>query len=180
MEQTGHHYVAIFGGSVSGSEAAHQLAGRGFRVVVFDQNYLPYGKIEDGLPKWHAKLRDKEEDLIDDKLDHPNITFVPGVRLGKEVDFNDLVNNWGFSAILIATGAWRDRSLPISGIDDYVDKGLVYQNPFVYWFNHYHEPGYTGPAYSVPDNAIVVGGGLASLDVVKIIMIETVQKALLK
>ncbi len=178
MEDSGHHYVAIFGGSVSGSEAAHLLAERGFRVAVFDQNYLPYGKIEDGLPKWHAKLRDKEEATIDDKLSHENITFIPGVRLGKELDFNDIAANWGFSAVLLATGAWKDRSLPIMGIDDYVDKGLVYQNPFIHWFNHYHESGYQGQAYEIPDGAIVVGGGLASLDVVKVVMIETVQKAL--
>lgn len=180
LEHTGHHFVAIFGGSVSGSEAAFQLANRGFRVVVFEQNILPYGKIEDGLPKWHAKLRDKEEKLIDDKLDHINIRYVPCVRLGRDLDFHDLVNNWGFSAVLLATGAWKDRPVPIEGIDDYVEKGLVYQNPFVYWFNHYHEPTYKGRQYEVPDNAVVVGGGLASLDVVKIVMIETVQKALQK
>ncbi len=50
------HIVAIFGGAVSGSEAAYQLAEKGIRTVVFDQNALPYGKIEDGLPKWHVKL----------------------------------------------------------------------------------------------------------------------------
>ena len=64
MQHTGHHFVAIFGGAVAGSEAAYQMAKRGIRVVVFDQNTLPYGKIEDGLPKWHEKLRDKEEAKI--------------------------------------------------------------------------------------------------------------------
>lgn len=180
MEHSGHHFIAVFGGSVAGSEAAYQLASQGFRVVVFDQNYLPYGKIEDGLPKWHAKLRDKEEKLIDDKLNQPNIRYVPGVKLGRDIDFVDVANNWGFSAVLVATGAWRDRSLPIDGIDAYVDKGLVYQNPLVYWFNHYHEPDYQGKTYNIPDGALVVGGGLASLDVVKIVMIETVQRALAK
>jgi len=62
MEHSGHHFIAIVGGAVAGSEAAYQLAIRGFRVVVFDQNMLPYGKIEDGLPKWHDKLRNKEEE----------------------------------------------------------------------------------------------------------------------
>ena len=50
------HIVAVFGGAVSGAEAAFQLAERGIKTVVFDQQLLPYGKIEDGLPKWHAKL----------------------------------------------------------------------------------------------------------------------------
>ncbi len=180
MEHFGHHFIAVFGGSVAGSEAAFQLSKRGFRVVVFDQNALPYGKIEDGLPKWHAKLRDKEERLIDTKLDQPNIRFVPGVRLGRDIDFEDLVKRWGFSAVLIAVGAWKDRKLTIPEPEKWLNKGLIYQNPFMYWFNHKHEPGYTGPRYEVKDNALIVGGGLASLDVVKVIMLETVQEALLK
>ena len=180
MENSGHHFIAIFGGAVAGSEAAYQLAKRGFRVVVFDQNSLPYGKIEDGLPKWHDKLRDKEEEKINQRLSMPNVRFVPGVKLGLDLDFEDVVKNWGFTAILIATGAWKDRPLPVEGIDQYVDRGLYYQNPFVYWFNHYHEPNYAGPQFEVKDGAIVVGGGLASLDVVKILMIETVQRALAK
>ncbi len=59
MKPSGHHYVVVFGGAVAGSEAASQLAERGIRVIVFDQNALPYGKIEDGLPLWHVKLHDK-------------------------------------------------------------------------------------------------------------------------
>jgi NADPH-dependent glutamate synthase beta subunit-like oxidoreductase len=178
MKHSGHHFVAIFGGAVAGSEAAYQMAKRGFRVVVFDQNTLPYGKIEDGLPKWHEKLRDKEEGRINDKLSHPNVQFVPNARLGDNIDFEDIVKNWGFSAVMLATGAWKDRPLPVDGIDEYIDKGLYYQNPLVYWFNHYHEPTYQGQQFELTDDAMVIGGGLASLDVVKILMIESVQKAL--
>jgi NADPH-dependent glutamate synthase beta subunit-like oxidoreductase len=172
------HLVAIFGGAVSGAEAAHQLAQRGIRCVVFEQNALPYGKIEDGLPKWHAKLRDKEEGNIDEKLSHPLVTYVPNVRLGEDLDFADVVDNWGFSAVFLATGAWRDRPLPIDGIDGYVGKGLYYQNPFIYWYNHFHEPGFDGEQMEIHDGALVVGGGLASIDVVKALMMETLQKAL--
>jgi len=180
MEHSGHHFIAVIGGSVSGSEAALQLAEKGFRVVVFDQMALPYGKIEDGLPKWHVKLRDKEETNIDQKLMHKNIRFVPNIRLGKDIEVNDLVENWGFSAILLATGAWCDRPLPIEKIDKYKGKGLIYQNQLIKWFNHCHEPGYDGPLFNMPDGAAVVGGGLASIDVIKIIMIKTVQNKLLE
>ena len=55
------HFVAIFGGACAGSEAAFRLAERGIYVAVFEQQALPHGKIEDGLPKWHVKLRNKEE-----------------------------------------------------------------------------------------------------------------------
>jgi hypothetical protein len=104
---------------------------------------------------------------------------VPKVRLGTDISFQDL-RQWGFSAIILATGAWRDRPLPIEGLDDFNDHGLYYQNPFVHWFNHKHEPDYSGPSCKINDDAIVIGGGLASLDVVKILMIETVCDALIK
>ena len=180
LEHSGHHFIAVLGGSVAGSEAAYQLVQRGFRVVVFEQNKLPYGKIEDGLPKWHVKLRDKEERKIDDKIDHENVRYIPEIRLGEDINFEDLVKNWGFTAVLIATGAWKDRPLPIDGIDKYVGNGLIYQNPFIYWYNHFHEPDYSGQVYEIKDNAIVVGGGLASIDVVKALMFVTVEEALKK
>ncbi len=172
------HVVAIFGGAVAGSEAAERLAGRGINVVVFDQNNLPYGKIENGLPKWHIKLRDSQESKIDHKLKHPLVQYVPGVRLGDDISFNDLVTNWGFSAVLLATGAWRDRPLPIDGVDAYINKGLYYQNPLVSWFNHNHSSIDTHIHYEIPDDTIIIGGGLASFDVVKIVMIESAKAAL--
>lgn len=171
------HLVAIFGGAVSGSEAAHQLAERGVSSIVFDQNILPYGKIEDGLPKWHAKLRDKEESKIDQKLSHELVTFVPQVKLGEDISFEELTK-MGFCAVLLAIGAWRDRPLPLTHADQYVDKGLIYQNPLIYWFNHKHEAHYDGPTFTITDNMAIIGGGLASLDVAKVIMFELVEKAL--
>lgn len=173
------HYVAIIGGSISGSEAAKILAENGFRVVVFEMNKLPYGKIEDGLPNWHVNLRNRQINEIDSKLDHPNIRFVPNTKIGSEIGFLDIVNNWGFSAIILANGAWQDRNMPILNIEKFIDKELVYQNSFIYWFNHKHEPDYNGIKYIVKNNTVVIGGGLASLDVVKVVMIELVKKQLL-
>ena len=180
MEDFKKHYIAVIGGSISGSEAASLLAQNGFKVVVFDMNKLPYGKIEDGLPSWHINLRNRQQDEIDKKLDHKNILYVPLVKIGTDILFNDLVNNWGFSAIILANGAWLDREFPLEGIDKFKNSNLIYQNDFIYWFNHKHEPDYKGPNYKLKDNAIVVGGGLASLDVVKIFMIELVKEILQK
>ncbi len=174
------NYVAVIGGSVSGSQAAYILAEKGYRVVVFEMNNLPYGKIEDGLPKWHVNLRDKQEQNIDQKLAHPNIYFVPKAKIGRDIEFDDLINEWGFSIIIFANGAWKDRALPIEGIDKFVNNGLVYQNTLLYWYNHKHEPDYKGIRFELKDKTIVIGGGLSSLDVMKLGMIELVQKALKK
>ena len=77
MNHYGKHFVAIIGGSVAGSEAAKLLGEKGYRVAVFDQKMLPYGKIEDGLPLWHKALRDKEEAAINQRLSNENVRYIP-------------------------------------------------------------------------------------------------------
>jgi NADPH-dependent glutamate synthase beta subunit-like oxidoreductase len=170
--------VAVVGGATAGAEAASILAARGVLCAVFEQNCRPFGKIEDGLPRWHDKLRRKEYDTINAKLDHPLVHFVPSTKVGTDVDLVDLTDRWGFSAVILANGAWRDRQFPVAGADEFVSRGLVYQNSFIYWFNHFMESGYDGPVYDVPDGAVVVGGGLASIDVVKALQVEGVRRAL--
>ncbi len=172
------HIVAIIGSGVSGAEAAARLSEKGIECVVFEQKRIPYGKLESGLPKWHVNLRNMHEAKIDAKLKHSLVHFVPFVRLGEQISVTSLLSDWRFSAVLLATGAWKDRPLPIDGIDDYIGKGLYYQNPFVSWYNHSHVPGFEKGDYEVLPGAVVIGGGLASLDVVKILMIETTRRVL--
>lgn len=177
----GNNYcVAVFGGAVAGSEAVEQMTSKGVHVVVFDQNKLPYGKIESGLPKWHVKLRDKQEQKIDQKLDQPLVHYIPNCRLGQDISFQQITGEWGFNAVLLATGAWRDRPLPVPGIEQFLGKGFYYQNPFVQWFNLCHDPSYDGPQFKIQDNAVVIGGGLASIDVAKILMIENFRNSVAK
>jgi NADPH-dependent glutamate synthase beta subunit-like oxidoreductase len=172
------HVVAIIGGATSGAEAASVLSDHGCDVVVFEQNPRPFGKIEDGLPRWHAKQRAKEYVKIGEKLCKRGVTLVPKTRLGTDVPFGALLEEWGFSAVLLANGAWKDRPLPVPEPYAYEGKGVAYQNALVYWFNHYHEKGYAGEQYQVPEGVIICGGGLASFDVAKICMIETTQRKL--
>jgi hypothetical protein len=154
------------------------LADHGIRVVVIEQNERPYGKIEDGLPRWHREQRKQEYGRIDARLKRPGVFFLPSTKLGRDIDFQELCDNWGFSAVLLANGAWRDRELGIAGAEKFIGKGLVYQNSIIYWYNHKNEERYTGPYYQTPDDALVVGGGLASMDVVKILQLENYERAL--
>ncbi len=172
------HCVAVIGGAVAGAEVAGALAEGGAEVVVFEQNLRPYGKIEDGLPRWHIALRKKEYEAIGSRLRQPNVHFVPNTAVGKDFDFRELTRSWGFSGVVLACGAWRDRPLPVDGADDWIDKGLVYQNPFILWFNHANEAAYQGPVFQPEDGVVVVGGGLASIDVVKVLMLETTRARL--
>ena len=165
--------VLIIGGAVSGSTAVKKLTDEGIRCVVVEQNRMPYGKIEDGLPRWHEKQRINEYFKIDDIISNELVDFVPLTRIGKDVSFEEIYN-MGWSCIYFANGAWKDRSFPIKEIEDF--NNFYYQNPFVYWFNHYHEPSYNGPKVDIKDDAIVIGGGLASIDVCKITQLELVRQ----
>lgn len=171
-KEIGRHHVAVIGGATAGAEVASRLADRGVSVTVFEQNPRPYGKIEDGLPRWHEALRQKEYRAIDAKLSKPGVAFVPRTRIGRDIDFRELVSDWGFSAVVLANGAWRDRPLPLAGADEYVGRGLVYQNAFVIAFNHAERGDLEDMSYVVHDGALIVGGGLASIDVAKIHTLE--------
>jgi ferredoxin/flavodoxin---NADP+ reductase len=178
MPNEGCHFVAVVGGAISGSVAAEILSDYGIRVAVFEQNARPYGKIEDGLPRWHVEQRRQEYARIDARMMKPGVHFIPSTKIGRDISFEDLCNKWNFSAVVLANGAWRDRDLGVPGADKYLGRGLVYQNPFIYWYNHKNEKSYSGPRYETPDEALVVGGGLASIDVVKVLQLENYEREL--
>ncbi|MHC4850293.1 MAG: NAD(P)-binding protein [Planctomycetota bacterium] len=177
-ETAGRHFVAIVGGAVSGSVAAELLSEDGIEVVVVEQNERPYGKIEDGLPRWHAVQRKKEYAKIAERLKRPGVHYAPSTKLGRDLTFEDIAQNFGFSAVLLANGAWRDRPFPVPNADRWIGRGLEYQNPFIQWFNHRNEENYPGRWIEVPHGAAVFGGGLASIDVVKICQLESYGRAI--
>ena len=156
MTHKPYHFVAVVGGAIAGSVAAEILADSGIHGLVIEQNKRPYGKIEDGLPRWHLEQRQQEYSRIDARLRKPGVFFLPCTKLGPDLDFQDLCDNWGLSTVILANGAWRDRELGI----------------------HKNEEDCTGPQYLAPDEALVVGGGLASIDVVKILQLENYERVL--
>src|SRR6266403_2090447 len=89
-----YHFAAIVGGAIAGSVAAEILADHGIPVVVIEQNKRPYGKIEDGLPRWHREQRKQEYSRIDARLKKPGVFFLPSIKLGRDIDFQDLCDNW--------------------------------------------------------------------------------------
>jgi flavin-dependent dehydrogenase len=90
MTHRPYHFVAVVGGAIAGSVAAEILADNGIHVVVIEQNKKPYGKIEDGLPRWHLEQRKQEYSRIDARLKKPGVFFLPYTRLGRDLDFQDL------------------------------------------------------------------------------------------
>jgi NADPH-dependent glutamate synthase beta subunit-like oxidoreductase len=98
--------------------------------------------------------------------------------LGRDFDLRWLSSQPGVAAVVLANGAWRDRPLQLPGIERLQGRGFLYQNAFVYWFNHYEDVDYDGPTYAIEPGTIVIGGGLASVDVAKIVNLELYRRAL--
>ena len=106
FEGAGRQVVLVAGCAVAGSSAIAQFAKQGILTIAMEQNQRPYGKIEDGLPRWHVKLRRQEYDKINAKLDHPNVRFLPLTKMGHDITLEEILG-WGLSAVCLAIGADR-------------------------------------------------------------------------
>ena len=114
--------IAVIGGATAGAEAAGIFSEQGILTVVFEQNARPYGKIEDGLPRWHKLLREKEYRTIDQKLTQPHVHLVPETKVGRDLELRELTDHWGFHAVVLANGAWSETFQPgdysLAGLGD--------------------------------------------------------------
>src|SRR5262245_6957007 len=99
--------IAVIGGATAGAEAADICAKQGSLTVVFEQNARPYGRVEDGLPRWHVGPRAKEYATIDQKLGQSHVYFVPNTKVGRDISLRELCESWGFHTVVLANGAWR-------------------------------------------------------------------------
>ena len=175
--------VAVVGGGVAGSEIASKMAENGILVAVFERDRVAFGEPDGAVPFWHEERRRAERDTIVAKLSHPGIEYIPCTAVGKELDFRDLVGpKWNFTAVVLANGAALDRELELpSGPSgrEFLGRGFEYRRSFVRSFNESHRAGSGGPR--IEDNrggGVVIGGGLAALDVAKIMNLEAVITAL--
>lgn len=106
--------VAIIGAGPAGMTAAQDLAQIGYQVTVFDALPKAGGMMRYGIPKYRLPEAtvDREADFL---LKQQGIEFKPNTRIGQDVKFADLQQEYG--AILIAIGCQESRGLPIEGTD---------------------------------------------------------------
>lgn len=105
--------VAIIGSGPAGLAAADQLNQLGHEVTVFDKadevgGLLFYGipnmKLDKGVVRRRVRLLESE-----------GIRFKTGVEIGKDVTIEELRHQ--FNAVILATGAQKQRTLGIEGDD---------------------------------------------------------------
>jgi ferredoxin--NADP+ reductase len=158
-------HIAIVGSGPAGyytAEAAQKEFGDDVRVDIFDLLPVPYGLIRTGVAPDHQSIkavsRRYEKTALSD-----NVRFVGNVAVGKDVTIPELCEL--YDAVVLATGAPRDRPLDIPGADL---ANVFGSAAFVGWYNGHPQFAELDPDLSA-STAVVIGMGNVALDVARIL-----------
>ncbi len=156
--------VAVVGSGPSGLACASDLAKWGYEVTVFEALHklggvLVYGIPEFRLPKERIVAREISE------VEKLGVKFEKDVIVGRTVTIDSLLDEEGFDAVFIGSGAGLPRFMGIEGENL---NGVVSANEFLTRANlmHAYDAEYDTPIY-VGKRVVVVGGGNVAMDAVR-------------
>lgn len=158
------HKVAIVGSGPAGLACASDLARMGYEVTIFEALHevggvLVYGIPEFRLPK--SKIVAREID----KIRQLGVRFETDVVVGRTVTIDSLLDEEGFEAVFIGSGAGLPRFMGIEGENL---NGVLSANEFLTRANlmRAYDEQYDTPIY-VGRKVVVVGGGNVAMDAVR-------------
>src|SRR5215471_13475858 len=132
-------------------------------VDVLDRLPTPYGLVRYGVAPDHPSIKSIAE-YLRGALEHDQVSFLGGVRLGGEVTREDLISC--YDAVVYATGAMRDRRMGIEGEDL---PGSYAATDFVNWYCG-HPDTDSGSFTLDAESVAVVGVGNVAVDVARILI----------
>ncbi|TXK18581.1 FAD-dependent oxidoreductase [Homoserinibacter sp. GY 40078] len=157
--------LAIVGAGPAGVYAADILLKheRSFDVSIdlFEQLPAPYGLVRYGVAPDHPRIKGIITALRE-VLDRGDIRIFGNVLYGRDITLDDLKHH--YHAVIFATGAVRDASLDIPGIDLPGSYGAA---EFVSWYDGHPDFPRTWPLEA--ESVAVVGNGNVALDVARIL-----------
>lgn len=156
-------HVAVIGSGPSGLYAADELSKHGgVAVDVLDRLLCPYGLLRYGVAPDHLKMKSLEITLRK-ILERPEVRFLGGVELGKDVSAAELQDH--YDAVVYATGAAVDRRLDIPGEEL---AGSFSATEFVAWYCG-HPDSEVDKFTLDARQAVVIGVGNVAVDVARIL-----------
>jgi glutamate synthase (NADPH) small chain len=155
--------VAIVGSGPAGLTAAGDLVRQGHRVHVFEALHELGGVLVYGIPEFRLPKQIIRQQVA--YLRETGVEFETDVVVGKTVTIDELMNEEGYNAVFIATGAGLPLFMKIPG--EHLN-GVYSANEFLTRINLMH--AYQFPQYDQPildvrgKDVAVIGGGNTALD----------------
>jgi glutamate synthase (NADPH) small chain len=158
--------IAIVGSGPSGLTAAGDLVQKGHQVHVFEALHEIGGVLVYGIPEFRLPKKIIREQV--DYMRAMGVEFETDVVVGRTVTIDELVDEEGYDAVFVATGAGLPQFMNIPG--EHLN-GVYSANEFLTRINLMHS--YQFPRYDEPmldlrsKHVAVVGGGNTALDAIR-------------
>lgn len=158
--------VGIVGSGPAALACAGDLIGMGHQVHVFEALHELGGVLVYGIPEFRLPKEIVRHEI--DVLRRRGVEFETNCVVGKTVTIDELMNDEGYDAVFIATGAGLPKFLNVPG--EHLN-GVYSANEFLTRVNlmrAYRFPEFDEPIYPCKDrDVIVVGGGNTAMDAVR-------------
>ena len=152
------HKVAVIGSGPSGLTCAGDLARDGFEVTVFEALHLAGGVLVYGIPEFRLPKEIVRREI--EGLKDMGVKVETNVVIGRTITIDELMEEEGFEAVFIGSGAGLPRFMGIPGENL---KGVYSANEFLTRINlmKAYEPGSDTPIRPGRKVAVVGGGNVA-------------------
>ena len=154
------HKVAIIGAGPSGLTAAGDLAKLGYKVTVYEALHLAGGVLVYGIPEFRLPKAIVQNEI--EGLQAMGVDIETNMVIGKVLTIDELMHDYGYEAVYVASGAGLPRFMGIPGESL---KGVYSANEYLTRVNlmkAYKEGSKTPIKKS--KNVAVVGGGNVAMD----------------
>ncbi len=158
------HKVAVVGSGPAGLACASDLAKWGYEVKVFEALHKRGGVLTYGIPEFRLpKQKIVEQEIA--AVESLGVEFECDVIVGRTVTIEGLMQDEGYDAVFVGSGAGLPRFMGIPGENL---NGVVSANEFLTRANlmRAFDPEYHTPIY-VGKRVVVVGGGNVAMDAVR-------------
>ena len=153
--------VAVIGSGPAGLTCAGELAKLGYRVTIFEALHESGGVLVYGIPEFRLPKKDVVKYEIEE-IKKLGVKIENNVVVGKTVDIDELIENEGFKAVFIGSGAGLPKFMGIkeenaNGVFS-ANEVLTRVNLMKAFKNESHTP------LNLGKKVAVVGGGNVAMD----------------
>ncbi|MBQ7324310.1 MAG: NADPH-dependent glutamate synthase [Clostridia bacterium] len=152
------HKVAVVGSGPAGLTCAGDLAKKGYDVTVFEAFHLAGGVLVYGIPEFRLPKAIVQKEV--DTLKALGVKVETNMVIGKTVTIDELMEEFGFEAVFVGSGAGLPRFMRIPGESL---RGVYSANEFLTRNNlmKAYKDNATTPILRAKKVAVVGGGNVA-------------------